>query len=243
MSRLHLAPVTLLLWLCPSLAQARHSDRAPADAPLNATADAPGAEPPRLEPEIPAQRPLGRRPVMAPPQTTLDAPVGAGAWAVYGAFSLVPLGGIYGASRLGEERLWVPAAQTLAGGVVGSLPGSLLFLQPPSAGGRWAEPDVMAFGTGLVLTPPLAALGTWGLGELTAGEGRGGRERGQAFLGALSGAAVGTLLGVALHGVLEEVVGNREALQSFRKTIALGFIGSSSTVGYQWARGSRPRIR
>ncbi|HEX8538116.1 MAG TPA: FKBP-type peptidyl-prolyl cis-trans isomerase, partial [Cystobacter sp.] len=68
--------------------------------------------------------------------------------------------------------------------------------------------------------------------------------QGRAFLGALGGAAVGTLLGVALHGVMEEVVGNRDALGFFRKSIALGFIGAGSTVGYQWAAGgSRVRRR
>jgi hypothetical protein len=229
MSRSVFTPLaSLLLMLCPLVSPAAE-EPAPdtGDAPLN------------LEPQRPAQRPLGRRPVNASPQMALDAPVPAGAWAVYGAFTLVPLGGLYGASRLGGERLWVTAAQTVAGSAVGSLPGSLLFLQPPEAGGRWAEADVAAFGAGLVLTPPLAALGTWGVGELAGGGGQG-----RAFLGALGGAAVGTLLGVALHGVMEEVVGNRDALQFFRESIALGFIGAGSTVGYQWAAGgSRVRRR
>jgi hypothetical protein len=48
---------------------------------------------------------------------------------------------------------------------------------------------------------------------------------------------VGTLLGVAVHGLLEEVVGNSDRLQSVRKYITLGFIGSGATVGYQWAGG------
>ncbi|WNG22716.1 hypothetical protein F0U62_00770 [Cystobacter fuscus] len=242
MSRPVFTPLaSLILMLCPLVSPA-------AQEPAPDTGDAPtrlalmpegGDAPLNIEPPLPAQRPLGRRPVNASPQMTLDAPVPAGAWAVYGAFSLVPLGGLYGSSRLGGERLWVTAAQTAAGGAVGALPGSLLFLQPPEAGGRWAEADVAAFGAGLVLTPPLAALGTWGVGELAGGGGQG-----RAFLGALGGAAVGMLLGVALHGVMEEVVGNRDALGSFRKAIALGFIGSGSTVGYQWAAGgSRARRR
>lgn len=242
MSRSVLAPLaSLLLLLCPRAAPA-------AQEPARDTGDAPtrlallpvgGDVPLNIEPQRPAQRPLGRGPVNASPRMALDAPVPAGAWAVYGAFTLVPLGGLYGASRLGGERLWVTTAQTVAGSAVGALPGSLLFLQPPEAGGRWAEADVAAFGAGLVLTPPLAALGSWGVGELAGGGGQG-----RAFLGALGGAAVGTLLGVALHGVMEEVVGNRDALQSLRQAIALGFIGSGSTVGYQWAAGgSRVRRR
>lgn len=168
-----------------------------------------------------------------------DAPVSPGAWMMYGTLSLVPLGGVYGASRVGGERLWVTAAETVAGGLVGYVPASLLFLQSADAGGRWTELDVAAFGAGLVLTPPLTALGTWGLGELAFS---GSQDRGRAFLGALGGAAVGTLLGVVAHGLLEEVVGNRNTLQWFRKYIALGFIGSGATVGYQWAGGG-PRMR
>jgi hypothetical protein len=175
------------------------------------------------------------------PHLAPDAPVSPGAWMLYGSLSLVPLGGVYGASRLGEERLWVTAAQTAAGSLVGSVPGSLLFIQSAEAGGRWAELDVAAFGAGLVLTPPVAALGTWGLGELAF---QGSQDRGRAFLGALGGAAAGTLLGVVVHGLLEEVVDNRSALAWFRKYIALGFIGSGATMGYQWAGGgprNRPR--
>ena len=195
----------------------------------------------KVEPDLATVGPRGWRPVTQKPQTPPDAPVSAGAWAAYGSLAALPLGGIYGASRVRGERLWVTTAETFAGGAVGSLPGALLFLQPPAAGGRWTEPDVAAFGVGLVLTPPAAALGTWGLGELAF---QGSQYRGRAFLGALGGAAAGTLLGVALHGVLEEVVGNRDTLKAVRKYVALGFIGSGSTLGYQWAGGGpRPAPR
>lgn len=170
---------------------------------------------------------------------SVNAPVSPGAWAAYGGLSLVPLGGVYGASLIHGERLWVTALETVAGSVVGSVPGGLLFLQPPEAGGRWTELDVAGFGVGMALTPPIAALGTWGLGELAF---HGSQERGRAYLGAMGGAAAGMLLGLAVHGLLEEVVGNRGTLMWFRKTIALGFIGSGATVGYQWAGGG-PRER
>ncbi|WP_257461741.1 hypothetical protein [Archangium lipolyticum] len=186
------------------------------------------AEAPEVEPHVETR-----------PSLKADAPVTTGAWVMYGTSALVPLGGIYGASRLGGERLWVTGLETVAGSVVASVPGSLLFLQPANAGGRWAELDVAAFGVGLVLTPPLAALGTWGLGELAFD---GSRQRGRAFLGALGGAAVGTLLGVVVHGALEEVVGNTASLEFLRKYIALGFVGSGATLGYQWAGGG-PRQR
>jgi hypothetical protein len=182
---------------------------------------------------------LAAKPTSPPPHVTADAPLSAGVWVVHGTLALVPLGGVYGASRLGGERLWVTAAEMATGTVTGALPGALLFLQSADAGGRWAELDVAAFGAGLVLTPPVAALGTWGLGELAFD---GSRDRGRAFLGALGGAVAGTLLGVAVHGLLEEVVGNTRALEQLRKYIALGFIGSGATVGYQWGGGG-PRER
>jgi hypothetical protein len=193
----------------------------------------PKAEAPRKEPAPP------KTPATTSPHVREDVPVSAGAWVAYGTSALVPLGGVYGASRVGGERLWVTAAETAAGSLVGSAPGALLFLQPAAAGGRWAELDVAGFGAGLVLTPPLAALGTWGLGELAFA---GSRDRGHAFLGAMGGAAAGMLLGLAVHGVLEEVVDNTDRLKLVRKYIALGFIGSGATVGYQWAGGG-PRNR
>lgn len=195
-----------------------------------------------LAPPGRAQAPRAWRaeaPAGTPPHLKRDAPVSAGAWVAYGTAALVPFGGIYGASRLGGERLWVTASEAAAGTVVGSLPGGLLFLQPAEYGGRWTELDVAAFSVGLALTPPIAALGTWGLGELAF---HGSQDRGHAFLGALGGAAAGTLLGVIVHGALEEAVGNTDSLRVFRKYIALGFIGSGATVGYQWAGGG-PRER
>jgi hypothetical protein len=196
-----------------------------------------GVEAPSSSTTEPAPRP--EAPVSQPPRVAADAPLSAGVWVVHGGLALVPFGGVYGASQLGGERLWVTAAEMAAGTVTGALPAGLLFLQSADAGGRWTELDVAAFGAGLVLTPHLAALGTWGLGELAFD---GSQDRGRAFLGALGGAAAGTLLGVAVHGLLEEVVGNTRALEQVRRYIALGFIGSGATVGYQWAGGG-PRER
>jgi len=240
-------PLLVSLLVAPVALAGPHPDVPGSDTP---TRESPRAAPgtggggpvaQKVEPDLGPQRPRGWRPVTQKPQTPMDAPVSPGAWAVYGSLTALPLGGVYGASRLGGERLWVTAAETVAGGALGSLPGSLLFMQPPAAGGRWTEPDVAAFGMGLVLTPPVAALGTWGLGELAFGR---SQDRGRAFLGALGGAAAGTLLGVAMHGLMEEVVGNRDTLQGFRKYVTLGFIGSGATLGYQWAGGgARPRGR
>jgi hypothetical protein len=247
----HLASFVLLAAVLEAPCARAHPISGPYGGPLAARArgvpaalsllPAPGVEYPAIPVEFaqkaktpkvePAPTPS---PASTPPHVAADVPVSTGAWVAYGTFSLVPLGGVYGASRLGGERLWVTASEAVAGSLVSSLPGGLLFLQPANAGGRWSELDVAVFGVGMVLTPPVAALGTWGLGELAFD---GSRDRGQAFLGALGGAAAGTLLGVAVHGLLEEVVGNSDRLKLVRKYIALGFIGSGATVGYQWAGG------
>jgi hypothetical protein len=196
-------------------------------------------------PDAPLALHLLPRLAEAPPRETASAlreappPASPAQWAVHGGMALVPLGAVYGASRVGGERLWVTAAEATAGSVAGSLPARLLFLHPPGAGGRWTELDVAAFGAGLVLTPPVAALGTWGLGELAF---HGSQERGRAYLGALGGAAAGTLLAMAVHGFLERVVDDPATLEWMRRLIGLGIIGSGATLGYQWGGGG-PRTR
>jgi uncharacterized membrane protein YeaQ/YmgE (transglycosylase-associated protein family) len=98
---------------------------------------------------------------------------------------------------------------------------------------------VAKFGVGLVFTPSLAALGTWATGEWLF---HGSRDRGGALLGALGGAAVGTLLGLAVHGLLARLAAPGTKHEGLRQLIAVGFIGASATVGYQWAGGGpRPR--
>lgn len=165
-----------------------------------------------------------------------DLPLSTGAWVAHGGLTLLPLGGIWAASRVGgDTRLTATASETAAGMLLGSMPARLLFFRPANpSGGRWTELEVLAFGSGLLLTPPLAALGTWGLGELAFG---GSRHRGDAYLGALGGAAAGALLGVAVHGVLMKLAGTSARLKTERQLIGLGFIGAGATVGYQWAGG------
>jgi hypothetical protein len=178
--------------------------------------------------------PAPARPFPKPP----DAPMASGGWVAHGAFTLLPLGAVYGASQLRGEPLWVTALQTASGSLAASLPGKLLFMHPPDAGGRWAELDVAAFGVGLVTAPPLAALGTWSVGELVF---TGSQDRGRAFLGALGGAATGTLLALAMHGLLEELGGNSPAGKQLRELLGVSLIGAGATVGYQWARGAPRR--
>ncbi len=114
------------------------------------------------------------------------------------------------------------------------LPSRLLFIRAQEAGPRWTELEVSIFGAGLVLTPPLAGLGTWAMGELAF---HGSRDAGDALLGAMGGAAVGTLLGVVVHSLLERIAAPGSRLKGWRQAIALGLVGAGATVGYQWAGG------
>lgn len=172
------------------------------------------------------------------PSNQEDLPLSAEAWVAHGGLALMPLGGIWAASRVGgDTRLTSTASETASGMLLGSMPARLLFFRPVSpSSGRWTELEVTAFGAGLVLTPPLAALGTWGLGELAFG---GSRDRGDAYLGALGGAAAGALLGVVAHAVMTKLAGPSARLKTERQLIALGFIGAGATVGYQWAGAPR----
>jgi|GEM_PF-4020317 len=165
-----------------------------------------------------------------------DVPLSSGAGAAHGALAVIPVAGVWGASRVGgDTRVAATASQTAAGMLLGALPSRLLFFRPiaPSPG-RWMELETVPFGGGLVLTPPLAALGTWSLGELAFGR---SQHPGRAYLGALGGAAVGTLLGVIAHEALVKCSRPSARGKRVRHLIALGFIGAGATLGYQWAGG------
>ncbi|MCP3136974.1 hypothetical protein [Pyxidicoccus xibeiensis] len=208
----------------------RSEDWAPTDSGAHDTADGPAAS------GSGGMRPPG----MSGPRRPEDEerPLSAGLWAAHGGMTLLPLAGVWGATRVGgDTRLAATASETASGMLLGSLTIGLLFFRPvaPSPE-RWLELEVVAFGGGLVLTPPLAALGTWGVGELAFG---GSRNRGDAYLGALGGAATGALLGVVAHAVLTKLSGPNARLRAGRELIALGFIGAGATLGYQWAGGGR----
>lgn len=213
-------------------ALAEGQDR-PADAPVREDAD--GAPP--LQGTEGRDEPSGhsRLPGMSavPPPEAASRRLSAVGWVAHSGIALLPVGTVWGAGRLGEERFWRASVETGAGMLTGSLPSRLLFLRV-SPGGRVTEFEVAAFALGLLLTPPLTALGTWGAGEWAF---HGSRHRGDAFLGALGGATVGALVGVAMYELLDKVAGDSEQLASVRRWVGLGFIGAGSTLGYQWAGG------
>lgn len=199
-------------------------------------ADAPLATEPH-EPHEHEDKPTGsgRLPGMSGVPAPQPSPtrLSATGWVAHGGITLMPVAGVYGASQIHDERLWKTSLEA-GGGIVGAyLPGRLLFLRV-SPEGRATELEVAAFSVGLVLTPPLAALGTWGVGEAAF---HGSRNPGRAYLGALGGAAAGSLLGVVAYEVLDRLAGDSDQLSALRRWVGLGFIGVGATVGYQWAGG------
>ena len=198
------------------------------DAPLLGTDPPPPAVPPRpLRPFIPHGEP------------DTEAPLSAGTWAAHGGVTLLPLGAVWAATRVGgDTRLGATAAEAAAGTALASLPGRFLFVHPSYPQGRWMELEVGAFGAAMVVTPPIAALGTWGMGEVAFND---SQDRGHAYLGALGGATVGMLLGLAAHEGLKHLAGSSERLDFVRRYLALSLIGTGATVGYQWSRTPTPR--
>ena len=214
-------------------AEARPAQEPPP--PLEPTvSDAPFLD---AEPPPPAVPPRPLRPFIPHGEPDTDAPLSAGTWAAHGALTLLPLGTAWAATRVGDDsRLGPIAAEAAAGTLVASVPGRFLFVHPSYPQGRWLDLEVGAFGAAFVVTPPLAALGTWGLGEVAFG---GSEQRGDAYLGALGGATAGMLLGLAAHEALRHLAGSSEHLDFVRRYLAYTCIGTGATLGYQWSRTPR----
>lgn len=209
----------------------------PPPPPLNPAAlDAPFRD---AEPPPPAVPPRPLRPFIPHGEPDTEASLSGGTWAAHGGVALLPVGAVWAATRVGgDTRLGATAAEAAAGTVLASLPGRILFLHPSYPQGRWLELEVGAFGAAMVVTPPVAALGTWGMGEVAFGD---SQRPGRAYLGALGGAAAGMLLGIAAHEGLRHLAGSSERLDLLRRYLALSLIGSGATVGYQWSRTPTPR--
>ncbi|MGE6764042.1 hypothetical protein ACQKGO_38890 [Corallococcus interemptor] len=231
----------------------READAAASSAPLLEPPPSPAPEPPPppltptvldapllgTEPAPPAVPPRPLRPFIPHGEPDTEAPLSAGTWAAHGGVTLLPLGAVWAATRVGgDTRLGATAAEAAAGTVLASLPGRFLFVHPSYPQGRWMELEVGAFGAAMVVTPPIAALGTWGMGEVAFND---SQDRGHAYLGALGGATVGMLLGLAAHEGLKHLAGSSERLDFVRRYLAFSLIGTGATVGYQWSRTPTPR--
>ncbi|RKH17333.1 hypothetical protein D7X74_12665 [Corallococcus sp. CA047B] len=231
------APVALAVEQAPEVPPTQDGARAPeslaeppppleptaSDVPFMDTVTPPPAVPPRvLRPFIPHGEP------------DTNAKLSGGTIAAHAGLTLVPLASVWTATRVGgDTRLGATAAEAAAGTLLASLPGRFLFVHPSYPQGRWLELEVGAFGAAFVVTPPIAALGTWGMGEVAFGA---SEQRGHAYLGALGGATAGMLLGIAAHEGLKHLAGSSERLATLRSYLAFSLIGTGATVGYQWSR-------
>ncbi|RKH08261.1 hypothetical protein D7V97_20065, partial [Corallococcus sp. CA053C] len=188
-------------------------------------------------PPPPAVPPRVLRPFVPHGEPDTDAPLSGGTYAVHGALTLLPLGTAWAATRVGDDsRVGATAAEAATGALLGSLPGRFLFIHPSYPQGRWLDVEVGTFSAAFVVTPPVAALGTWGLGEVAFGD---SEDRGSAYLGALGGATAGMLLGLAAHEGLRHLAGSSERWETVRRYIAYACIGTGATLGYQWSRTPR----
>jgi hypothetical protein len=185
-------------------------------------------------PPSPAKPPRALRPFIPHGEPDTQAPLSTATWAAHGGVTLLPLTGVWAATRVGgDTRLGATAAETASGTLLASLPGRFLFTHPSYPQGRWLELEVGAFGAAMVVTPPVAALGSWGMGEVAFGA---SERRGRAYLGALGGATAGMLLGIAAHEGLRHLAGSSERMETVRRYLAYSLIGSGATFGYQWSR-------
>lgn len=188
-------------------------------------------------PESPAVPPRKLRPFIPHGEPDTDAPLSRGTRAAHGALTLLPLGTAWVATRVGgDPRLGATAAEAAAGTLLASVTGRFLFVHPSYPQGRWLDLEVGAFSAAFVVTPPFAALGTWGMGEVAFG---GSEQRGDAYLGALGGAAAGMLVGLAAHAALRRLAGTSERWEFVRRYLAYTCIGTGATLGYQWSRTPR----
>ncbi|MBN8230080.1 hypothetical protein JYK02_21450 [Corallococcus macrosporus] len=239
------------LWRAPVAVASVETQEAEPAAPRDDPQPAAEPPPPPLEPTVrdaplldadpppPAVPPRALRPFIPHGEPDTEAPLSGATWAAHGGLTLLPLGTVWAATRVGgDTRLGATAAEAAAGTVLASLPGRFLFVHPSYPQGRWLELEVGAFGAAMVVTPPVAALGSWGMGEVAFGD---SQDRGHAYLGALGGATVGMLLGIAVHEGLRHLAGSSERLDFLRRYLALSLIGSGATLGYQWSRTPTPR--
>ena len=242
----------------PAVLAAAEEARAPQEVPPvaaeppppSAVPTAPAEEPPPpLEPTVsevpfmdtmpepPAVPPRKLRPFIPHGEPDTDAPLSRSTLAAHGALTLLPLGTAWAATRVGgDAHLGATAAEAATGTLLAAVPGRFLFVHPSYPQGRWLDVEVGAFTAAAVVTPPLAALGTWGMGEVAFG---GSEQRGRAYLGALGGATAGMLVGLAAHAALRHLAGTSERWELVRRYLAYTCIGSGATLGYQWSRTER----
>ena len=206
------------------------SDSAPA--PDGSGPDASGAKPPRR----PALTPGVAREISAedyarlfsqtppPPSVATEW-----AWVGHSVALMIPAAGLVGAGLANPSARPVVATgvSALSGAVLAYIPAGLGYAYGNPTRPRWREVDVAIFGLSMVLTPPLAALGSFGSQSLFF-------ERFEhpwrAYGAATAGALVGHLTGLILNDLLLRRLPLPE-LGGYRFLLGLSCVGIGAAFG------------
>lgn len=164
--------------------------------------------------------------IFATPPPPPPVPTG---WAYvgHGTVALLPTAAWVGASTAANQPIWQSAINVASGVLVGFVPSRLGYVYGNPTRARWREVDITLLTLSIVLTPPLAGLGTWGSQQLFFG---GSSSPGWAYLGATGGALIGHLAGLAFVGLLDQHL-NAPELAGFRFTLGLAFVGTGAALG------------
>lgn len=231
---------------CPARAEdpeARESAQAPEDC-AKRSANQPAVRDDAPSIPKPTTRPAGMNPspiaesiareisaarfaeIFATPPPPRPVPTG---WAYvgHGGVALLPVAAWIAASTAANQAVWESAINAASGALVGFVPSQLGYVYGNPNRARWREVDITLLTLSIVLTPPLAGLGTWGSQQLFFG---GSGSPGWAYLGATGGALIGHLAGLAFVGLLDQHL-NVPELAGFRFSLALAFVGTGAALG------------
>lgn len=154
-------------------------------------------------------------------------------------------GGAAGASSFHDEKFGRTFAEAGVGGLVGAAPNVLLvggaIGLSYSVGEKGAAAEIgstfstMSLAFGLILGPPITALGTYGTGELAFEGSKNG-----AFLGTLGGAYVGSAAAIAVSILGRSLWRSPDIWLPILVGVASGLVSSGATMGYHLAGGGPP---
>lgn len=151
------------------------------------------------------------------------------AWVGHSVAVLIPAAGLVSATvaQTGPSPALHVGINVLSASVLGLVPARLGYTYGNPTRPRWREIDVAILGLSLVLTPPLAALGSFGSQSLFF---ESYQHPWQAYGAATAGALVGHLTGM----IINEFLGSRlpmPELAGYRFVIGLSCVGIGATLG------------
>jgi len=161
-----------------------------------------------------------------PPEVTV--PTGW-AWVAHSAALMVPAAGwvAAGLAQPGPTPFLHVGVNALSGSALALVPARLGYVYGNPNRPRWREVDVAILGVSLVLTPPLAALGSFGSQSLFF---TGYQHPWRAYGAATAGALVGHLTGMVINDLLAARLPLQE-LTGYRFLVGLSCVGIGATLG------------